>query len=374
MGIAMVIKRLHDRDRSGWFALIFLIPIVGAIWLFVEVICLAGTTGTNRFGLDPRQAITEETIDVSAQPLCRPVGARVLLAIVIALLASAYMLIVFGVYVVGHYLTNFGFGARLPVPTQLVFDITDYCKMLDWFGASLIVGFLAWHSIRTFRAITDEPQRERPMSRLWVILVCTVAFNAVVILSLALPFFSMGEGLKGLTEAFIGGTRVQPLVMRPSTTDVSVGIVTNSGERSLAVSIAFPHCAYAAAYDTYPRDSRLSLDKMVREGASPTIVVWRGITVDPEKRMINIAAEIQRFGLVDIHSGEEVQKTSRPDTTSTVTTNFPLRGVTSGSWALTIRVWNQPIAKATLAVRNSGDPETMSYDLSPLESFEERHY
>ena len=29
----ITIKRLHDRDRSGWFTLITVIPLVGAIWL-----------------------------------------------------------------------------------------------------------------------------------------------------------------------------------------------------------------------------------------------------------------------------------------------------------------------------------------------------
>jgi uncharacterized membrane protein YhaH (DUF805 family) len=52
---ALVVKRLHDRNHSGWFALIFLIPIVGPIWLVIEVIFLRGTTGPNRFGDDPLQ-------------------------------------------------------------------------------------------------------------------------------------------------------------------------------------------------------------------------------------------------------------------------------------------------------------------------------
>ena len=51
--LALVVKRLHDRNHSGWFALIYLIPIVGPIWILVEVIFLRGTTGPNRFGDDP---------------------------------------------------------------------------------------------------------------------------------------------------------------------------------------------------------------------------------------------------------------------------------------------------------------------------------
>jgi len=46
-------KRWHDRDKSAWWILIVLIPVVGWIWAFVEVGCLRGTTGANRFGGDP---------------------------------------------------------------------------------------------------------------------------------------------------------------------------------------------------------------------------------------------------------------------------------------------------------------------------------
>jgi len=52
-GLALQIKRWHDRDKSGWWVLIALIPFIGAIWAFVEAGCLRGTVGGNRFGGDP---------------------------------------------------------------------------------------------------------------------------------------------------------------------------------------------------------------------------------------------------------------------------------------------------------------------------------
>jgi uncharacterized membrane protein YhaH (DUF805 family) len=89
-GIAVCIKRLHDRDRSGWWLLLFyagpvVVAFVGgfvfwaaadtvdtaadwsylglrfcllggialAIWGFVEIGCRRGTAGYNRFGPDP---------------------------------------------------------------------------------------------------------------------------------------------------------------------------------------------------------------------------------------------------------------------------------------------------------------------------------
>jgi uncharacterized membrane protein YhaH (DUF805 family) len=47
------IKRCHDRDRSGWFILISFIPLIGPLWLLIELGFLRGTRGPNRFGDDP---------------------------------------------------------------------------------------------------------------------------------------------------------------------------------------------------------------------------------------------------------------------------------------------------------------------------------
>ncbi|MEQ9040740.1 MAG: DUF805 domain-containing protein [Silicimonas sp.] len=50
--IAVGVRRLHDLDKSGWWYLLILIPLLGAlilIFFFVQ----KGTTGPNRFGEDP---------------------------------------------------------------------------------------------------------------------------------------------------------------------------------------------------------------------------------------------------------------------------------------------------------------------------------
>ena len=54
-GIAIGVRRLHDLDKSGWWVLIALIPLIGAIILIVWY-CSKGTTGDNRFGADPLAA------------------------------------------------------------------------------------------------------------------------------------------------------------------------------------------------------------------------------------------------------------------------------------------------------------------------------
>ena len=51
--LAVLIKRWHDRDKSGWWVLINLIPIIGVIWTWIECGFFRGTEGPNRFGADP---------------------------------------------------------------------------------------------------------------------------------------------------------------------------------------------------------------------------------------------------------------------------------------------------------------------------------
>lgn len=51
--IAVGVRRLHDLDKSGWWLLIGLIPLIGflvLLYFFVQ----PGTSGANRFGPEPR--------------------------------------------------------------------------------------------------------------------------------------------------------------------------------------------------------------------------------------------------------------------------------------------------------------------------------
>jgi uncharacterized membrane protein YhaH (DUF805 family) len=51
--LAVAVRRLHDTDRSGWWILIVLIPLIGAIVLLVFFV-QDGTPGPNRFGPSPK--------------------------------------------------------------------------------------------------------------------------------------------------------------------------------------------------------------------------------------------------------------------------------------------------------------------------------
>jgi uncharacterized membrane protein YhaH (DUF805 family) len=52
--LSLSIRRLHDRARSAWFLLVACIPILGPVWLFVELFLRSGTSGDNQYGDDPR--------------------------------------------------------------------------------------------------------------------------------------------------------------------------------------------------------------------------------------------------------------------------------------------------------------------------------
>ena len=52
-GIAVGVRRLHDTNRSGWWMLIGLIPIIGTIVLIVFFV-LDSTPGENQHGPNPK--------------------------------------------------------------------------------------------------------------------------------------------------------------------------------------------------------------------------------------------------------------------------------------------------------------------------------
>ena len=52
-GLALVVRRLHDLGKSGWFYLIILFPILGALVLLV-FFCIEGQKEDNKWGPDPK--------------------------------------------------------------------------------------------------------------------------------------------------------------------------------------------------------------------------------------------------------------------------------------------------------------------------------
>ena len=51
---AVTVRRLHDTGRSGWWALVGLVPLIGDIALIVFA-AQDGQHGPNRYGTDPKE-------------------------------------------------------------------------------------------------------------------------------------------------------------------------------------------------------------------------------------------------------------------------------------------------------------------------------
>lgn len=49
--LSLIVRRLHDSDKSGWFLLLAFVPFGGIVLLVFY--CLPGTQGPNQFGDDP---------------------------------------------------------------------------------------------------------------------------------------------------------------------------------------------------------------------------------------------------------------------------------------------------------------------------------
>ncbi|MBK1659496.1 DUF805 domain-containing protein [Paracraurococcus ruber] len=54
-GLAVGVRRLHDTDRSGWWLLVGLVPVIGTIALIIWF-STPGLQGSNRYGPDPTRA------------------------------------------------------------------------------------------------------------------------------------------------------------------------------------------------------------------------------------------------------------------------------------------------------------------------------
>jgi uncharacterized membrane protein YhaH (DUF805 family) len=50
---ALLTQRLHDRGKSPLRLLLLLVPLLGPLWLAVELCALPGTAAENRYGGDP---------------------------------------------------------------------------------------------------------------------------------------------------------------------------------------------------------------------------------------------------------------------------------------------------------------------------------
>ena len=55
-GLAVTIRRLHDIGKSGWWLLLWLVPIIGVIVLFVFSL-MDSQPGDNQYGPNPKEIL-----------------------------------------------------------------------------------------------------------------------------------------------------------------------------------------------------------------------------------------------------------------------------------------------------------------------------
>ena len=51
--LAVLVRRMHDQGKSGWWVFIAFVPIIGGIWLLI-LLLTDGTPGPNQWGPDPK--------------------------------------------------------------------------------------------------------------------------------------------------------------------------------------------------------------------------------------------------------------------------------------------------------------------------------
>jgi len=61
--LAVLVRRLHDIGKSGWYFLIIFIPLAGPIWLLV-LLCMEGEGRPNQWGENPKGMGNDRNIDL----------------------------------------------------------------------------------------------------------------------------------------------------------------------------------------------------------------------------------------------------------------------------------------------------------------------
>ena len=60
--LSLLLRRLNDSGKSGWFLFVILIPIIGWIWLLV-LLCSDSENGPNKWGENPKGIGNDATIN-----------------------------------------------------------------------------------------------------------------------------------------------------------------------------------------------------------------------------------------------------------------------------------------------------------------------
>ena len=111
INVASSVRRLHDRNRSGWWALLYAVPLLGQLWQFIECGFLPPRDAGNRFDPANRFDAAPDTSHLSVQRM-RPPRPLKTAGVTIAVLA---LILILGVLATSQIrITEVGPHDRLP--------------------------------------------------------------------------------------------------------------------------------------------------------------------------------------------------------------------------------------------------------------------
>lgn len=181
------VKRAHDRNHSAWFLLISLVPVIGWLWLFIELGFIRGNADANRFGPSP---LDETPAPSHPKAIPNYVSAIALAGhslLTILLVVTAIAVVPRAVDLYERMLE----GACLPGFTQLTvntaFTFTRSNAGMHFGG--LLVGLWLWMGLRLF----SFADLKRPQRLLWTGVVIGACLNLFAGISLYLPTVGMPE-------------------------------------------------------------------------------------------------------------------------------------------------------------------------------------
>lgn len=185
--LPLCVKRAHDRNHSAWFLLILLIPVIGWLWLFIELGFVRGTQGANRFDAESNVA------DVRSGGGYR-ISASTAVGFLIVLLSVASLTVFTGLFP-SLCMRYADFGAKLPDLTQLIVNTADLFSGRGMGGSigGLMLGFWIWMCLRAVRMIACDNAASWSQRLLWTSSVLGVLLNLLVGFAYFLPLFMLNR-------------------------------------------------------------------------------------------------------------------------------------------------------------------------------------
>jgi hypothetical protein len=125
------------------------------------------------------------------------VGALVLLVINLLLAVCICLQLAFVVPAVGEMFRDFG--ARLPMPTQIVLNISGVIMAFYGLGFSILICFMVGTIIWTYVTLHRRGDRRTLFASLWTILLALIVLMGIMTITMFAPIFRMGTIVSGLS-------------------------------------------------------------------------------------------------------------------------------------------------------------------------------